>query len=452
MAENAAFERANVYEERIERVADERIDIRDRLTDAEVTLHQWNGEEQLTLRRIKDQTDIPFSRLMDGSRKERTVAKATSTLTAAERTGIQMQIAEWERFKSDVARGARRTQSPQFSLPVDMTSTSTTSRTIADEHIVALQRQLDEPNAFEFDIELTEKPDTNVFTYELEGWEDLHFAYQSPDWCDLKEVECPENVIGSYAVYHLNKVHNEHGTGKLYHIYRPLILDAAGRETWGQLVVRYTEPDGVTPAPRANAARAFLDVVAPEEFLGPAQYPVIIDPTFGFTGIGGSAITLGASSYNTSGASLGSDISGTVTSLHGYFRASSASGATWRLALNNDTGGVPGATAHLASSYTGMTNTSYQLMTYSAATYEASGEDLWVRAEGNYNGGQAQIAGDTSGGSGTNAAARLDFGSWSLTGVILSVYATYEESEPEAKVASRSRAAALSASRRVAAR
>ena len=218
VAENAAFERANQYEVREERVANERIEIRDRLTDAEVTLHRWDGEEALTIKRAKDQTNVPFARLMNGSRKERTVAKTTT---------------------------------------------------------------VDGVEAFEFDIELTERPDTNVFTYELERWEDLDFFYQPELTAEEIEqgVERPENVVGSYAVYHKEKKNHvvgetNYGTGKLYHIYRPLVCDAEGNEVWGQL--HYEEGE--------------LSVMVPQEFLDSAVYPVIVDPTFGYTSVGGTSV------------------------------------------------------------------------------------------------------------------------------------------------------------------
>lgn len=213
IAENAAFDRANQYEVRDERVADNLIEVKDRISDAEVTLNRWDGEESLTIRRSKDQSKVPFVRLLEVSRREHTIARATTT---------------------------------------------------------------DGVYGFEFDIELTGKPDTNVFTYEMEGWEDLLFVYQSQGWCGLKRVDCPENVIGSYAVYHKEKRDNQYGTGKLYQIYRPLIHDADGNETWGAL----SYDDGR------------LSVTAPPDFLDEATYPVTVDPTFGYTSAGASFINL----------------------------------------------------------------------------------------------------------------------------------------------------------------
>lgn len=84
----------------------------------------------------------------------------------------------------------------------------------------------------------------------------------------------PENVVGSYAVYHNSKQNNEYKTGKAFHIYRPHITDADGNETWGELNI--DEQNGL------------VTVTVPQEFLDNAVYPVKVDPTFGYSTIGGS--------------------------------------------------------------------------------------------------------------------------------------------------------------------
>ena len=79
--------------------------------------------------------------------------------------------------------------------------------------------------------------------------EGLVFYYQPP--LTPEEIETgahqPENVVGSYAVYHATRG-NLHAsaeeaarykTGKAYHIFRPLVKDAAGNETWGDFARGY---------------------------------------------------------------------------------------------------------------------------------------------------------------------------------------------------------------------
>ena len=122
---------------------------------------------------------------------------------------------------------------------------------------------------FEVELVLNEKPETNVFTYFLEA-EDPDFFFQE----DLSEEEkdqgyyVPENIKGSYAVYKDNN--------KLFHIYRPKIIDASGKVVWGELFI--------------DKNLGILSIIVPQEFLNDAVYPVIIDPTFGYTSVGGSRV------------------------------------------------------------------------------------------------------------------------------------------------------------------
>ena len=83
----------------------------------------------------------------------------------------------------------------------------------------------------------------------------------------------PENVVGSYAVYHPSKRNNEYKAGKAFHIYRPKAVDSAGNTTWCDL----------------NITNSILTVTISQEFLNSAVYPVTIDPLFGYTTAGASA-------------------------------------------------------------------------------------------------------------------------------------------------------------------
>jgi len=131
---------------------------------------------------------------------------------------------------------------------------------------------------FEIEVILLEKPDTNVVTFKLDNWEDLDFFYQP----ELTQEEIdegasrPENVVGSYAVYHKEKANHIIGqinyeTGKVGHIYRPKIIDSDGKEIWGDLHIE----------------KGILSVTIPQEFLDKAVYPVrhAAGLTFGYTSI-----------------------------------------------------------------------------------------------------------------------------------------------------------------------
>lgn len=152
-----------------------------------------------------------------------------------------------------------------------------------------------EDGGFEIEVILKEKPTTSVFDFQLSGWEDLDFFYQAPLWqeagldnptLDCTDTNCvednsissrPENVVGSYAVYHKTKADHRVGsmnyaTGKVFHIYRPKVIDANEVEVWAIL----------------SYSNGVLSITVPQNFLDSAVYPVKIDPTFGYTTAGSS--------------------------------------------------------------------------------------------------------------------------------------------------------------------
>lgn len=148
-----------------------------------------------------------------------------------------------------------------------------------------------ELGGFEFEVVLKEKPVSNQIVFDIQA-QGLRFSYQPP----LTQGEIdkgtirPDNVIGSYAVYHAIRG-NSHGnnvdaekykTGKAFHIYRPHLVDAVGSEAWADL----------------NIFNGVLAIILPQQFLDEAVYPVTVDPDFGYTAIGGSSIAIGT--YDTS--------------------------------------------------------------------------------------------------------------------------------------------------------
>jgi len=134
-------------------------------------------------------------------------------------------------------------------------------------------------DGFKFNIILPKKPSTNVFPLDFQS-DNLTFHYQ-PELTSEEIAEGrfrPENVVGSYAVFHTTKRDHilgqtNYGTGKAFHWYRPLIYDNVGHTCWGILDVR----------------QGLRTVTVPQGFLDNAAYPVTIDDTFGWTGGGGSS-------------------------------------------------------------------------------------------------------------------------------------------------------------------
>ncbi|MGD6850748.1 MAG: hypothetical protein ACQCN6_01655 [Candidatus Bathyarchaeia archaeon] len=145
--------------------------------------------------------------------------------------------------------------------------------------------QADEQNpdgGFEWSIMLDRLPESGVFSFPVD-FGGLKVYYQPPlieelapreydsvtpteAWKDGKLVVYrPENVVGSCAVY-------DAAGRKVFHIYRPLLVDAKGETCWAELKI----------------ADGLLTLILPLDWLGKAAYPVVVDPTFGYTTVGGS--------------------------------------------------------------------------------------------------------------------------------------------------------------------
>ena len=119
---------------------------------------------------------------------------------------------------------------------------------------------------------LNEKPATNKIEFDIET-AGLDFFYQPELTAEeiAQGASRPENVVGSYAVYHQTKggmndsAGKEYKTGKAFHIYRPHIIDAEGKETWGNLHIE----------------NGIYSVEIPQDFLDKAVYPIKSNDEFG---------------------------------------------------------------------------------------------------------------------------------------------------------------------------
>jgi len=199
--------------------------------------------------------------------------------------------------------------------------------------------QYDKPDAseeggFEFEWVLNKKPISNVLSTTIET-KGLDFFYQ-PELTQEEIAEGgerPENVIGSYAVYHSTKSNHKVGdknykSGKAFHIYRPKAIDTNNNESWCEL----------------NIGGGILTVTTPQKFLDTATYPVRIDPTFGYTSIGatfltntgGSLLVATASLVNTYTATAGDS----VTDINIYGDSTTTSG-TYDVTVYTISGGAP---------------------------------------------------------------------------------------------------------------
>ena len=94
-------------------------------------------------------------------------------------------------------------------------------------------------------------------------------------------VDRPDNIVGSYVVYASSPRFNyvggtEYGTGKVGQFYRPLIVDAVGKEVFGTLSI--------------DTVKGILSVTIPQSFIDSAVYPIsqAAGLTFGMITKGGT--------------------------------------------------------------------------------------------------------------------------------------------------------------------
>ena len=146
-----------------------------------------------------------------------------------------------------------------------------------------------EHGGLEFEVILTEAPENSEIRFTLHS-RNLNF-YKQPEE-DLPE-DVDERIINSIAVYHRTKGGTcfskvqaaKYKSGKAFHILRPKIIDANDNWVWGDLNLEDEE----------------LIVSVDEEFLQNATYPVRVDPTIGYTSVGGTTVATLPRGYKTSG-------------------------------------------------------------------------------------------------------------------------------------------------------
>jgi hypothetical protein len=112
-------------------------------------------------------------------------------------------------------------------------------------------------------------------------------------------VSRPENVVNSFACFDASGM-------KVLHIYASKLIDAKGNSVWVDSDLK----DGL------------LTVVLDSKFLESAVFPVVVDPTFGYTSQGGSDSSLDTDRIR--GSKITATETGTVTKLSVWLKANSA--------------------------------------------------------------------------------------------------------------------------------
>ena len=122
--------------------------------------------------------------------------------------------------------------------------------------------------AFETEIVLLEKPDTNVVEFTVVD-KDVDYFYQPA--LTQKEIDegasQPDNVVGSYAVYAQTPKTNwtggkEYKCGKVGHLFRPLATDATGNSVYCDLEL--------------DVENGIMKQIIPQLWLNNATFPVSI--------------------------------------------------------------------------------------------------------------------------------------------------------------------------------
>jgi len=236
----------------------------------------------------------------------------------------------------------------------------------------------------------------------------------------------PDNVVGSYAVYHSTKRNHIIGqtnykTGKAFHIYRPKIIDSNGWEVWGELNI--------------DKDAGILSVTIPQDFIDNAKYPIkhAAGLTFGYLTIGSSQRTQGSNDLWGSKFTSPADID-TIINLSAYFSDRSGPDSNFKGVVvlhsnlnivNNGVGGITliGATGWAISTFatppTLSANTDYVLMvTLQTASVKDFNYDTGDANQGHYDLSNSYTAPENP----TDANTNTDK---------YSIYATYTAAEEE---------------------
>lgn len=311
------------------------------------------------------------------------------------------------------------------------------------------------------DFILNEKPSTNRFCQTIEGAEHYKWSYQEP--LTPKEQEelsifQPENVAGSYAVYHktlanqknvlltekelaevdLNQkvadgeiatttykgeeryvwVGTNYETGKAFHVYRPQVWEVNNKEAtteWAELSYENGE----------------LCVTAPQDFLNSATYPVRVDPTFGYTSAGATSDSGGTIEATTVGKVANPGEDGSITSLHAAIMFNTSNHDSGIAVYNRSTEAL---LSPQSDNRPGGTNDADTFITYSiTGSISVSNQDYALVAHADSATGAAWVSYDSGGSSGNsvtwnpayNYPTWDSFANFSNTTNIYSIYATY---------------------------
>jgi hypothetical protein len=305
---------------------------------------------------------------------------------------------------------------------------------------------------FKIDILLTEKPDTNTFCYEIENADQYDFFLQPeitdeeaeaarlPDdtrsLLEIKRSMRPEEIVGSYAVYHKTLKNHKVGgqnyaTGKVLHIPFPYIWEVE-------------KEDQKVRAEDLTYENGRLCVVAPQAFLDTADYTngVRVDPTFGYTSVGASnSFDVGGFADNvTHAAKHSAPENGTIDSIHAAIARWGAGACTYEgygvIYENSDSSKVSGTQTSALTPTLTATLTFYTTTSGGGSVVGSTDYDVAFFMNATYGGGPSCGSGTAYDSGTTNQGAKQtttattppDPATFTRNNNLYSIYATYTAS------------------------
>jgi hypothetical protein len=271
-----------------------------------------------------------------------------------------------------------------------------------------------ENGCYEFELDLFDKPSSRIIPFTIRTKE-LDFFYQpalTQEEIDNGDFQ-PENVVGSYAVYHKTKANNKYKTGKAFHIFRPWAEDSNGWKVWCELNI--------------DVATEILTITLPEDFYNDAVYPVKIDPTLGYTTVGASWREWGTAGIYRGNIKTAIE-NGTVDSYTAYTRYVST---TVKCVITNDSGVI--ITNGVSPSSSFITTESWKTINYTnkpsitqSTTYFIGQVCSSTGINLKYDAATSSSVRDTT----NSASTPQNLGTWYVDNVIYSCYITYTAEAP----------------------
>lgn len=308
-----------------------------------------------------------------------------------------------------------------------------------ETHFYNVESEEHREGAYELEVLIKEEPkDLRVdFTVNTKG---IKFLYQPPlteeyqnGWneeyqrvvvvsethvVDLQGnvlVHRPENVVGSYVVWTTEeKINYEgrkvYGTGQVGDFKRPRIIDANGKEVWGEFN-RDVNETGI------------LSVIIPKDLV----YPIFVDPTLGYTTLGTSIYSI----YNTRAGYTGAPgTDGTATKIRAGIIKTTTNTQTAKCALYTVSGNAKVDPQTEEHTWTTDTYDGWKDFNFTSGPSVTSGTSYFVLAWGGGTGDYIAIYGVSGAGGGKFQSAT--YGAWpstvtmSSSGNSRSIYAVYD--------------------------